>query len=1227
NQYVLRVGDAVVSADGAPFAGDRDVPVSFGPVAPRLYLPELTMSQILGGRRMLPVRSVNLISLRVRATLLAPEDALRAFSAFEENRWKYFNEEPVPTKGFAGKILTDETIAISGPKLDERMTTELDWTRILGGKKSGFVYLEVTGQPLAEAGGKKCAAQALVQLTDLGVLWSKAGNAIDTFVFSSATAKPVPDAAVRLVDANFETISAVRTDGKGTAKLDYERTPAWLLVESGEDSCTLKMGPGAQTLPTGAWFSDWRVESGNKSWLRGTMFTDRPLYQPGETVRIKGFLRRMEEKGAELATGRELRVALFDPEDNEVSAATVVSDDTGAFDSALVLPAGPLGRYRLSLAAEGDQLAAASFLVAAYQPDAFEVQLDMPAEFAAGAGAPNASVTGKYFFGGKVTDAEVRWSLRYFQTFFAPEGFDQFQFLAAPEEEAEAGGGKPLTLRGEGKIDGGAAFQVKPVLPAPALAPFRGVLTAEVTDINQQTVSRTAEFTRESSDFYLGINRGEERVIRLGEEVPLRFIAVAPDGQPLRDAVDVKVNIWHQRYNVVRELGAGGAMTFRTETIEEPVFAQTARTLAPVKTSEGWSAGDEKSATFKTAVLGHHRVRITGRDAVGREVASESSFYVSGEGETVWDYRNPYMIDLVPDKSTYQTGDTARILVKTPIGGEAIVNVQRGEAILRSFRAQLSGNAPVIDIPVGQADAPNVTVSLVILRGADESKRKFPMPEFRFGSCDLAVEQPERVLKVSVEPEKSRVQPGEDVACTVEVRDHGNKPVAGAGVTFYAVDEGVVSLVGFERPEPGEEFLQPIPDRVLLGLNLADLLPEDPEDLDFANKGYLIGGGGQEGPVALREKFPGTACWLPSLTTGADGRVTARFAAPDALTRYRIVAVAAAGTDSFGSAESSVEISKPLMLLPSLGQFANQGDDLVARAVIRNETGTGGTVEVALRTAAGTQNKTLEVANGSSAAADFTLSFAQPGEMEIEWTARMAVNGQTFTDGAKTRLPVGSPMVKLNETYFSQLGNKTNSLLEGVNPQILEGRGDVAVTVANTRLVSLAKGARYLVEYPYGCAEQKTSSLVPWIVMPVLGPLMPGFARTPEETKKVIDQTVYELFQLQTSDGGLGFWPGNTDSSLFASAWAGTVLSMASSQGAKLPREWNRLLDYLSKSLRGLSDKLSSAQLADRAFAAYALALAGRPEPAYHEELFRRRADLPRDARAVLAVAIASSGG
>jgi uncharacterized protein YfaS (alpha-2-macroglobulin family) len=205
----------------------------------------------------------------------------------------------------------------------------------------------------------------------------------------------------------------------------------------------------------------------------------------------------------------------------------------------------------------------------------------------------------------------------------------------------------------------------------------------------------------------------------------------------------------------------------------------------------------------------------------------------------------------------------------------------------------------------------------------------------------------------------------------------------------------VLALTGYDRPQPGSVFREPFPLQVRTGLSIYDLLPEDPAELRFGNKGYLIGGGGLEGPgMKLREDFPGTACWFPALRTDAAGRVQVKFRAPDALTRYRLVAVAHAGANRFGSGESAFTIRKPLMLLPSVGQFAKVGDEMLARAVIRNESGADGTAEVTLlldKTAESAKPTVtrVELRNGEARAIDFPCALSpwdlQTGAGRAAW--------------------------------------------------------------------------------------------------------------------------------------------------------------------------------------------------------------------------------------------------
>src|SRR5262249_52133896 len=154
---------------------------------------------------------------------------------------------------------------------------------------------------------------------------------------------------------------------------------------------------------------------------------------------------------------------------------------------------------------------------------------------------------------------------------------------------------------------------------------------------------------------------------------------------------------------------------------------------------------------------------------------------------------NPYAIDLVADKESYEPGQTAIVLVKTPIAGEALVTVER-DAVLRSFVTHLTGNSPSIQVPLTENDAPNVFVSVMLLRGANDSPRKIKAPEYRIGYCQLVVARPNDKLTIQLTPSTTPARPVDKIELNAEVHDLGGKAAGGAEVVLYAVDEGVLSL-------------------------------------------------------------------------------------------------------------------------------------------------------------------------------------------------------------------------------------------------------------------------------------------------------------------------------------------------------------------------------------------------------------------------------------------------
>ncbi len=91
---------------------------------------------------------------------------------------------------------------------------------------------------------------------------------------------------------------------------------------------------------------------------------------------------------------------------------------------------------------------------------------------------------------------------------------------------------------------------------------------------------------------------------------------------------------------------------------------------------------------------------------------------------------------------------------------------------------------------------------------------------------------------------------------------------------------------------------------------------------------------------------------------------------------------------------------------------------------------------------------------------------------------------------------------------------------------VVPGFGGLHVELSSTAMVGLGEGARYLVEYPYGCAEQRGSRAVALLLAADLGDAfsLPGVDTA--KMRPAVQQTLKELEKYQCSSGGFAYWPG-----------------------------------------------------------------------------------------------------
>lgn len=1249
--YTITVAGETSAREGSTLGKPHRAEISFAPVPARLYFQDFATHQQRAGTRLFHLMGVNVHNVRVTARVVPPASAVKAMAAWvkyykvegpENDEWlKKVDEKTVP-----GTVAWQKDFSMAGV-VDERKTLALNWDDILGAGKSGMVLLTVEQTGRIAPNVKRAGTQALVQVTDLGLLWKTSGDSF-FHVFSLTTAQPVAGAAVKLVDAEGNLIRETKVGRDGVGRLPAPEEDAaatrWMLVSvPGGEQLVMDMDrtPDLEfgRFRINVWGDEEdivAIDYADSAKQRGFLFSDRPVYRPGETAHLKGIVRHYTPGRPLIPAGMKATLHVFGPRSRQVLEQAVTLSEMGSFHVDVPLPRETVGYFRATLTFSEEEDAewsphACGFTVQEYQSNAFEVKVTAPKE--AFQGAPvTLPVAAKYYMGQPLSKADLTWSLRATDEAFAPEGFENFAFTNAINDWrllTKFNGEPAFTVQEKVALGtGGTGLATVTIPPNAKLPQPRKVrFLTEITDINQQTVAERTEFIAHSSDFYLGVQEMPD-VVREGDKLPVQVVAIRADGLPEPQAIEATVKLTRIDWQTNRVEEADEADNFRSEPQVTVVSETPVKTARVTKQGSKWTVGEAGATQLEAGKAGLYLITASAKDASGRPVVTTTTFYVYGRDQLAWNYRNRFQIELVADKEEYRAGEEATVLVKTPISGPALVTVER-ENVRRYYFTKLEGNAPVVKVPLADIDAPNVFVSVTVLRGSQDSPKKFKAPEYRVGYTQLAVKRPDAKLYVNLKPASTAVRPGEKVSVVCEVRDVDGRPVPGAEVTLWAADEGVLSLTGFETPDPLDFFSDLLHLNVTTGLTLEHLLGEDPDERSFENKGYLVGSIGKGGEAAVRRNFLGTAYWNAALKTDANGNLAVDFAAPDGLTRYRLMAVVQSKKEQFGHAESAFEINKPLMLEPVPPRFANVGDQMIARAVLHNTSGKAGEAVVRIKfdgtVQAETSEKKVELPATGAVAVDFAVEFIEPGEAVWTWSADLAAAG--LKDAVESRFQVGWPTPVLREVKQGKMDADLD-LVAGLDPTLLQGRGTVRVSIANSRIFELREGVDGLLRYPYGCVEQTTSSMLPWLALRDFRTVIPELNQPEEQFKIAVEKSIARLLSMQTSNGGLGYWPGSAAPNFWASAYGGMGLTLAQQAGYGVPEEdLNRVLDYLGKELRGAAETNEPRDLSPRAFACYVLALAGRPEPAYHETLYAKRDILSQESRAFLALAILEAKG
>ena len=1140
-----------------------------GPARPFIQGPRGEMLVLdPSGARTLAIYTRNRKKVRLVIHAVQPEDRAKLSDMLSNWRYQDRGKSGELRKNLPGTELFHGPLMIEDQP-DEMVETAIDLTPYLNqGTGQLLVWVEDFKAPPSGPWDRNLIS-AWVQSTQLAVSSQSDGQQLQVWASSLADGTPLEGAEVELFPHGLKAT----VDARGFAELPLpektEKSQLLLVRHKGDLALQPKGSTGLMSYYGSNVWKKSRIYD-SKHWF---VFDDRGLYKPGETARIKGWVRTLERspKGELRGPGGAVDTLTWVAKDNrgnEIAKGKASVSALGGFDFAVALPKTVnLGQGFVVISMPGFGNHRKSLNIQEFRRPEYEVGVS------AGKGPHllgdrmTLKVNAAYFSGGGLAGAPTSWSLRSSPGSFTPPNRDTYTFgtwrpwwrswhsnhntgsyLGRQEGETDALGNHYLEVHFEA---------MNPPKPVNVIA------SASVTDVNRQRWTGSTTTLVHPSSLYVGLKM-EKSVVAAKKPFEVELIAVDLDGKAV-SGTSIDTTLHRLEWKRVK-----GNWTEVGEVMDTCV-----RT----------SGTEPVTCKFTPPSGASYRVETRVKDAFGRPNASSRRLWVPGGKQRPVRKVELENVMLIPDRKDVQPGETLTVLVQSPFTPAQGLMTLRRNGLLETRPFVMTEASHTLEIPILDSQIPGFTVQVDLIGSAPrtddagEPVKAPPRPAYATGSLAIQVPPRSRTLQVEVTPQDRALMPGSKTALDLRVTNAAGEAVANAELAVVVVDESVLSLTGYKMADPLSIFY-PMPGagvhdaRFRRMVQLTDPLvleaqaemEEAEEDSFGAEEPSEMRGMMDSAPppaakpmkaksskrkaeakpnqkpsgsaIKVRTNFNALALFAPDVRTDASGQATVKVTLPDNLTRYRVMVVAVAGEKQFGKGESSITARLPLMLRPSPPRFLNFGDAFELPLVIQNQTDEEAEVLLAARGGNIGFAQSIGEATPGVAGQPQTgrrVRVAPNDRIEVRLPAatvkagkavfQVAFSSGEFADAARFELPVWTPATSEGFATYGVVdeGVDVQSLIppEEVWPQF----GGLEVSTSSTQLQALTDAVVYLSTYPYECNEQRASRV---LAIAALNEVLSEFEAeglpSPEALRAGTVADLQALSRRQNHNGGWAFW-------------------------------------------------------------------------------------------------------
>ncbi len=1001
--------------------------------------------------------------------------------------------------------------------------------------------------------------------SDIGLTSFLGADGLHVFARSLASAAPLADLAVSLVARDNEELAKATTDRDGQLRFD-----AGLLHGKGGAAAAALMAYGAggdftfQDVTRPAFdLSDRGVDGrAPPGPVDAFLYTDRGIYRAKETVHLVALLR---DRLAAAMPQTPLTL-VFDRPDGAVYRRVTLADQAiGAVHYPLALgEAVPHGHWKVEafLDPKAPPVGRAEFEVEDFVPQLLKLTLASPAAQVAAGERVHIEAAARFLYGAPAADLDGEA-----EATIAPEpnpfpAYRGYRFGLAQEhfqEKVLPLEVKPTDAAGRTVVEG-----VLKDLPATSL-PLKANIRVAIFEPGGRTTESTLSLPLRTRPLLLGI-KPRFTGGRVQEESAAAFDIVALDGEgkPVaRDALEYRLVREVTEYNWYFRNRFWG---YERSTHDVPVVDGT---LA--------AAADAPASFSRTLPWGYYRLTVSDRDS-----GAVTSLRFSSGWTGVLSEDRPDRAEVSADKESYRTGEVARLAIRPPSAGQALL-VIASDRVLATRLLAVPAEGASVEVPVTADWGTGAYAVIAVYRPLADCKERAPVRSI--GVASLAINPAPRTLAVELAaPEKMR--PRQRLEVPVHVRGaEGGK----AFVSLAAVDEGILQLTKFRSPAPNDWYF----GKRRLGVDIRD---------DYGRlieaKGTLgaLRSGGDAASLGGRglEVVPTRTVALFSGLVGldAEGRATIALEVPDFNGELRLMAVAFEA-QKLGAAESHVTVRDPVVSDVVLPRFLAPGDMSRLALDLHNVEGAAGAYRASF-TAEGA------VAFPAVALREVRLEPGQRQPLSLPLRAMAAgvgtiqlhLTGPDLAVDRQWQIAVRPAQREIVRESVSALGPGTELTLDArLLDDFLPGSASLTLNVSSWRSFPLAGLLQSLDRYPFGCIEQTTSRAFPLLYFNDLALL--GRVRQDRTVPARVQGAVDRVLDMQKPDGHFGMWSAwSYDADDWLGVYALDFLTQAKLKGYEVPATAiDRGHDWLRRVIANNNEPPRS-----RAYAALVLARAGAAE-------------------------------